>query len=95
MVREATRMGSTPSSPALQRATARTILLTSTGSNDPSRLRTRIGLVSVSVIAIPRSCGPIRRPKTTTSGIGRRDGTRCAIDYMLVTTRVSTLQIGC
>ena len=42
IVRVATRIGSTPISPSAQRATAFTILLTSTSSRSPFRLRTRI-----------------------------------------------------
>src|SRR5690349_9284285 len=46
MVRVATRRGSTWPSPLQQRETARTILFRSTGSNEPLRLRTRIGEVT-------------------------------------------------
>ena len=44
IVRVATRIRSTRSRPRAARPTARTILLTSTGSSVPSRLRTRIVL---------------------------------------------------
>ena len=69
MVRVATRMQSTPSSPALQRSTRRTILVTSTGSRLPSRLRTRMGELKPSRLSgtavssagrapSPLGCGP-------------------------------------
>ena len=57
MVRVATRIGSTPVRPSAQRATARTILLTSTGSRSPLRLRTRIVVTRVSVATVAGAAG--------------------------------------
>ena len=61
MVRVDTIMGSTPYRPSVALATALTILLTSTGSSVPLRLRTRMLVVTVEAAgvlctALSRSC---------------------------------------
>ena len=65
MVRVATRIGSTPPRPSAHRSTARTILLTSTGSRSPLRLRTLMvvdPLVSRSVPPTRSSVSAISLP---------------------------------
>jgi hypothetical protein len=58
IVRVATRIGSTSFKPALQRCTARTILLTSTGSKVPARFFTRMRVSGIVVAAVRRANSP-------------------------------------
>src|SRR6476620_4531809 len=59
MVRVATRSGSTSGRPSLTRSTARTILLTSTGSVSPLRLRTRIAVRVVGAAGVVGVAGVV------------------------------------
>src|ERR1039458_7432731 len=71
MVRVATRKASTDSSPAQHRETARTILLTSTGSDGPSRLRTCMleAVSSAGAVGAERSIGRPTRSRVAVSGL--------------------------
>ena len=63
MVRVATRIGSTPSRPTLQRSTARTILFTSTGSKSPFLFLTFIAEPD----AGPRACSVSSRSRRSSA----------------------------
>src|SRR3954447_19972255 len=92
MVRVATRIGSTSARSPLTRSTARTILLTSTGSLSPLRLRTCIEVLptarldaAVTVTSLSsrdrsRRSGVVRRRRRYDCGSGRAGDLRTSYE---------------
>src|SRR4051794_13435087 len=71
MVRVATRIGSTSVRSPLTRSTARTILLTSTGSVSPFLLRTCIEVLPGAAVTVTSLSS---RDRSRRSGVARADG---------------------